>query len=286
MGAQSFHSVIIASRGRPLVLKATLESIWKQKVQPDEIIISVVDEFDVSPFITNSKLKVIYAKLGSCPQRNAGIQMLDNRCALVSFLDDDLELGVDYFEQVKSFFIQNHTVVGVNGNILMEGCSREKAQAMLQNVSHSYSDMTPMAIKSLYGCNMHFRREAIGQEIFDERLSLYGWLEDFDFSIRVGQNGNLYCVPQAVLCHLKEPTGRMNNRKFGFAQIMNPFYLSNKNTISFLDFLRRHLIPCTISNFLKLLTFSKIGRDRFSGNIFAFIDIILGRCSPEDVSKL
>jgi glycosyltransferase involved in cell wall biosynthesis len=286
MCAQFFHSVIIASRGRPLVLKATLESIWKQSIQPDEIIISIVNDVDICPTIKNTTSQVIYSSPGLCAQRNIGMQFLDKRCALVSFLDDDLELGADYFKEIKSFFAQCNNAVGLNGNILVEGCSRLEAQDAFQKISSDYKAMKENLIESLYGCNMHYRRESIGQELFDERLSLYGWLEDFDFSTRVGQKGGLYWIPRAMLCHLKEPTGRMNNRKFGFAQIMNPFYLYKKNVIRISELIRYHLLPCAISNALKIATGSNVGKERFYGNLRAYRLILSGHCSPEEVAKL
>ena len=42
-------------------------------------------------------------------------------------------------------------------------------------------------LEGLYGCNMVFRAEAIGQERFDEQLPLYAWQEDIDFTARVGR---------------------------------------------------------------------------------------------------
>jgi len=286
MADRVFHSVIIASRGRPGVLRATLESIFKQQLPPDEVIISIVDEMDAPPSIDNAGVRVIFGRPGLCIQRNSGMLALDSRCDLVSFLDDDLELAPDYFAQIRSFFSETPSAVGGNGNILMEGCSRQAAEEILQKKSTIQQDGSLSALKSLYGCNMHFRRQAIGEEKFDERLSLYGWLEDYDFSSRVAQKGGLYWIPQAKLCHLKEPSGRMNNRKFGFAQIMNPFYLYKKGVLQLAEFFGSHLIPCTISNSIKISTFSGIGWDRLRGNIKALTMICSGRCDPEFVANI
>ena len=42
-----------------------------------------------------------------------------------------------------------------------------------------------------YGCNMAFRAQSIEHLTFDERLVLYGWLEDRDFAFRAGAAGRM-----------------------------------------------------------------------------------------------
>jgi GT2 family glycosyltransferase len=259
MSSRLFHSVIIASRGRSGILTETLKSIWKQQLPPDEVIVSVVSEMDIPPSTDNAGVRVIFGGSGLCIQRNSGMLALDSKSELVSFLDDDLELAPDYFAQIRSFFSENPLAIGANGNILLDGCSRQAAEEILQKKSTIQQDGALSALKSLYGCNMHFRRQAIGEEKFDERLSLYGWLEDYDFSTRVGRKGGLYWIPQAKLCHLKEASGRMNNRKFGFAQIMNPYYLYKKQLLNFSEFMKCHVLPCTASNLYKILADRDVG---------------------------
>ena len=47
-----------------------------------------------------------------------------------------------------------------------------------------------------YGCNMSIRTSSVGELRFDERLPLYGWQEDIDFTSQLRRGGALWlCVP-------------------------------------------------------------------------------------------
>src|SRR5690606_30638203 len=82
-----------------------------------------------------------------------------------------------------------------------------------------------------YGCNMAFRRSAIEGVRFDERLPLYGWLEDVDFSAQAGRKGVLLKSETLVGVHLGVKGGRTSGVRFGYSQIVNPVYLLGKKTI-------------------------------------------------------
>jgi len=123
-----FHSVIIATKGRPLILQETLASLANQDCPPDEIIISATDRSDVEGVIGSDIIKVVQGPVGLCHQRNTGLRALDPRCELVSFLDDDVELATDYCHQLRHFMQENQGVIGVGGRLLLNGTTREEAQ--------------------------------------------------------------------------------------------------------------------------------------------------------------
>jgi glycosyltransferase involved in cell wall biosynthesis len=91
-----FHSVVIATIGRPRVLQETLACLANQDCPPDEIIVSATDGADVAGVPGCGNVKMLQGPAGLCTQRNAGIRALDPRCALVTFFDDDVELAPDY----------------------------------------------------------------------------------------------------------------------------------------------------------------------------------------------
>jgi GT2 family glycosyltransferase len=281
-----FHSVIIASRGRPEILKATLGSIWNQDDTPDEVIISVVENSDL-PISFNSELvKVLIGSAGLCAQRNLGLKSINSHSYLVSFMDDDLELAPDYFSEVRSAFSNGSAIAGANGNILNEGCSREEAKSILSHDRKCQDIKLMQSLKSLYGCNMHFRKEYAIKEQFDERLLLYAWLEDYDYSSRVSKHGPLVFIPTAKLCHLKEPSGRIDNKKFGFAQIMNPFYIHRKGLLQMSEYIKMHFLKVILSNMLKVIKLEPAGYYRIIGNMVAIKLILKGKILPEFIAHV
>jgi GT2 family glycosyltransferase len=154
----------------------------------------------------------------------------------------------------------------------------------------SYSHDNPVT-ESLYGCNMTFRRSSVRGLLFDDRLPLYGWLEDLDYSIRVARRGRLANVPSARLVHLGVSGGRASGVQMGFSQIANPYYLwRSKGLIRFPRLLKQYWVKGMASNCLRSVIQrcdSRIDwRGRMVGNLVALKDICLGRINPERAADL
>ena len=280
-----FHSVIIATKGRPSVLQETLISLAAQDCPPDEIIISATENRDVEDMVEAGNIQVLQGAAGSCTQRNTGIRALNPECGLVTFLDDDVELAPDYCRLLRRFLEKNTGVEGVGGLLLLNGATRPEAkEAIKQRPQHSaeMAQDTP----SLYGCNMSFRRRAIRDEWFDEKLSLYAWLEDFDFSTRVARKGRLMLVPEMGLCHLRSPSGHMSHARFGFAQIMNPWYLAKKGIINRKELWKIHVLGAVAGNLCNLPTDARNRSQRLRGNLRALALIACGKIQPEAVKHI
>jgi GT2 family glycosyltransferase len=115
-------AVIIPSRGRPEVLADTLFSIQRQTVIPKEIILTVTSEEDVSPDVLQADNVALYiGEEGGATQRNRAIRALHQGIEIVIFLDDDVELAPNYIEVIRSVFAQRPDLVGLNGNVLVNG---------------------------------------------------------------------------------------------------------------------------------------------------------------------
>ena len=134
---------------------------------------------------------------------------------------------------------------------------------------------------SPYGCNMAFRCADVGALRFDERLVLYGWLEDRDFAARVG--GRMARVNAALGVHLGVGAGRMSDRRLGYAQIANPLYLLRRRTMSAGDFARR--VGCDLASNLAKALRSHARRKRLAGNLLALGEALVGRCKPERAAR-
>jgi glycosyltransferase involved in cell wall biosynthesis len=101
-------SVIICTRNRQGDLEHCLESISRQTLRPDEVII--VDGSDTDRLLTIlndqrfNKLALIYKHTdpGLTRQRNVGIKMTSGD--ILFFFDDDVELRNDYIEKIVEVY--------------------------------------------------------------------------------------------------------------------------------------------------------------------------------------
>lgn len=262
--------IIIATYNRKDDLKVCIESILNQEELPDNLII--VDSSDknddreeIRNYVSSINLiNIIYIttnEKGSSVQRNIGLDKISKNCKVVTFLDDDIVLEKNYIAEIKKAF-KDSNIVGISGFLFKDG----------QTVNTLPDDTTKRITDSLYGCNMSFRRNAIGDIRFDENLRLYAFMEDWDFSYRVGKKGNLYFIYGARAIHNASPKGRINNKKFGFMLIANRYYVYKKNNIlSLNDYV--YFIMCILKNCI--LSFKKSRREKAIGAIIGFYKVVL-----------
>lgn len=143
-------AVIIPSRGRPEELAETLFSIQRQTVIPQDIILAVTSEQDVSPDVLQAdNVALCIGEEGGTAQRNRAIRALHKGIEIVIFLDDDVELARNYIEVVRSVFAQRPDLVGLNGNVLVNGgVDRLRARQIIEE--HSRSSPECNSILQLY----------------------------------------------------------------------------------------------------------------------------------------
>lgn len=293
-----FLSVVIASKGRPNILLSTLESILDQTHPPDEIILVGTQKSDIPQGLASKeKIRVVLSEPGSSVQRNIGIDLTNFNSDLIMFLDDDVELARNYIENITSFLLGNKNVVAVSGTPLLNKpknglMSREEAKQIL--LSSPISRKPPIKQRGLYGCNMTVRAHPARSVKFDERLSLYAWLEDRDFGIRLEKFGDVVDYGGENLIHLAPPSGRMSQFKIGYGQIMNPLYLYRiKNVLTFREFID-HAAKGLVANLLwSFYIFkdrngipSSERRKRLRGNFFAIKHCVTNGISPESVKNI
>lgn len=282
-------SVVIPSYGRPKVLEDTVRSVLKQTVLPAEIILSVVSSTDVTSFTERARsVRVVYGPRGISAQRNTAVRALDPRTAFVLFLDDDVELVAQYVETCLSVMNEWQEVAIVTGDYLAEHLTREQAQTMVSEfVAGDPRDIAEA--NSACGSNMFARAWVARKVLFDEALPLYGWLEDFDWSVRAAKHGRIVRSRSAVLAHLSFGGARISPRQLGYSQIVNPYYLWKKHSIDCLwQVIGRHwsrpvarnLAGCVIGSDRR----ERIGR--LNGNAIAFWGILRGRGAPMRMADL
>jgi GT2 family glycosyltransferase len=283
-----FHTVIIPSAKRPQILHETVTSLMQQQTPADQILITVADQsYVLSETTALPTVKLVLAGSGLCRQINDAIPYIDLNSTLVSILDDDVELATDYFTYARAFGQEHPEISAFSGYLVRNGdVERLEGRSLLQAFTGKPDQS--FVTRTVYGCNINTRPDILRTVKFDQRLPLYGWLCDADFSSRCQSFGKTVSYNACRLVHLMTPSGRISGTRMGFAQIMNPYYLHCKGIISLQEVLQSHWLPATRNNLIKsLLTDSKIDRlGRLKGNLIAFSMILRGQVKPELLETL
>ena len=122
---------------------------------------------------------------------------------------------------------------------------------------------------------------------FDERLPLYAWSEDMDFTHRIGRHGCIVKLHGARGVHLGVKSGRSSGRRLGYSQVANPLYLRAKGSYTW----RRALgsVGRNVAANVARALWSEPWvdrRGRLVGNLLGFVDLARGRLDPERVLEV
>ena len=120
-------SLIICTYMRPKPLLSLLQSVQTQTLYPDEIlIIDGSTNQDTEQILIENQFKNLRYFLvpdkhrGLTKQRNYGIERVGSEVQIVCFLDDDIVLNSDYFEQLIKTYEVYPEALGVGGYIINE----------------------------------------------------------------------------------------------------------------------------------------------------------------------
>jgi len=286
-------TVIIASAGRPELLRETVGLLGSQTRRPDRVIVVGSCEKDVATLadLHGLPLDVLIAEKGLTLQRNAGLDAALPGTDLICFFDDDFVPRLDFLAELETLMLQSPGVVGATGRLIADGIKTpgitlDEAKALLA-ADVPPAQPTERRMRALYGCNFAFRARAINDLRFDRLLPLYGWQEDVDFSYRAGQRGTLVRTSRLAGVHMGAKGGRSSGVKLGYSQIANPIYLLHKRSIP-----RRLAVRLIVRNVSANIVRSvapephvdRIGR--LKGNLLAVGDMLRGRLSPTRVVSL
>jgi len=288
-------TVIICTVNRPTILHETVLGLLKQTVQPGSIILSLCDEDSaLSETRALPLVRCILGPQGSSVQRNTAIPLVRTPYAL--FLDDDVELAHDYIEQMERIFAADPSIAAASGRIVADGAKdgkgiqRDAAVKAVLEYSGSRA-CAAIKIKEFYGCNMFLRSDILRTERFDERLPLYGWLEDRDFLWRCAKHGKMVRNQGAVIAHLATRSGRTSDVRYGYLKIANPYYLWKKSVISTLpELIARYWIKTTFANMIRAVyprqPQTADYRKRLKGNFMAYRDLFRFRLDPQNILSI
>lgn len=286
-------AVGIATAGRPIVLRETLEQVRAQTRPPDLVLVCAPSAGDLDG-VDPSSCTVLTSHRGLTKQRNAILRAVVGADVLI-FFDDDFIPSARYLETVERVFTEQTDVVLLTGRVVADGITGPgytKDQA-LEFLSAKHDPRREIVatheVYNAYGCNMALRLSALGEDLlfFDEELPLYGWLEDVDFSRRLARNGRVVRADAATGVHLGVKGGRQTGVRLGYSQIANPVHLLRKGTYSWsraLFLMARNVFFNGVRSIKPEPYVDRPGR--LVGNLRALGDLATGRLHPNRVLAL
>jgi hypothetical protein len=298
MGKKSSTSmklvVIIPTADRKTQVNRLLKHIELQQRAPDQVVVSAPDATHVEAYqAKNFALLNVFGKKGSSAQRNRAIERVLDSSDIITFFDDDFLPADNYLRLVSAAFEEHPELAVVMGHVVKDGIktaslSFEEGLAALRSAEAS-CPTTPRIRDHVgaYGCNMSVRSRLIGDLRFDERLVLYGWQEDIDFTSQLRRHGRVVGFNTIIGVHLGLRAGRVSGVRFGYSQIANPIYLIKKGTVPAtfaLDLMARNLAANLVRSLWPEPWIDR--RGRLWGNLLAARHLMMGRIEPEYVLKI
>jgi len=248
-------SHIIATRGRPEVLREALASAVATLPEGSELIVvdgdtersaeAVVEAVDRSAGAP--PIRYIAGVSGLCSQRNRGIEVAEGD--VVVFTDDDCTLAPGFYESLAAAY-RSDDVIGATGRVLQTpderiGSNIESPLRRLvlgggrQGTMTSFGFRRPIidvdssrTIEFMPGTFMSARLGTASELGFDEwleRSSGYCLGEDDDFSYRLSRRGKIVYAPTAAVHHHSIGKRTMNRRALDRLVVVNRTYLFRKN---------------------------------------------------------
>jgi hypothetical protein len=290
-------AVGIATVRRPDVLSLVLDLLTHQTRRADRIIVCAPAPEDVAGVAPQPGLEIHIGPRGLTRQRNAIIDATQG-CDILVFFDDDFLPASTYLAAIEHVFAAREDVVMVTGQVISDGIigpglDIQEAHRLL--LTERRDEVTGDGylwleeVNNGYGCNMAMRvAPARAHDCrFDEKLPLYGWLEDVDFSRQLGRYGRIVKNPAAWGVHLGVKQGRQSGMRLGYSQIANPIYLVRKGTYPWpraVRLMTRNLGANCLRSLRPEPYIDRFGRVR--GNLKALSDLVVGKLDPQRILEL
>ncbi|MBI4355019.1 MAG: glycosyltransferase [Candidatus Omnitrophica bacterium] len=242
-------ALIIPTKDRPQPLTRLLASVRRQTRGPDQVIIvdssaARTDDW-VRRFGAQGPLRYLWTQPPSLVrQKNLGIAALDPGITLVAFLDDDLVLEDDTLEAMLAFWAAAGSDVGGAGLVIPDarphrglwfkrpfGLDGRASGCVLRSGYNTplRPAAQPYRVQWLSGGASVWRRDVVDAERFDEWFTGYSYLEDIDYSLRVGRRYQMVAVPSARVRHDTPMIAARQPFRLGRWEVTNRFYLATKH---------------------------------------------------------
>lgn len=245
---------VVATKDRPEELRRLWESLLAQTRLPDEVVVvdasSSPSPLAVPPSGRPALRRVAAPVASATRQRNAGIDAVGPAVDLVGFLDDDAVLEENAVEEMLRLFSEYGPELGgaafnmTNHPPLSHAALKRTALAeALGLYARRRGAVTPSGFQTMIGrveatdwtewlptTAAVWRREIFRGHRFDEWYSGYSYLEDLDFSYRVGRVYRLAVASSARYRHLPAEGGRGGGYAFGLREALNRVHFVRKHS--------------------------------------------------------
>jgi GT2 family glycosyltransferase len=238
---------VVPTKDHPDDLRILFNSLEKQTVFPHQLIIVDGSQPDIK-YVCNEypDLPITYERCfppSLAKQRNAGMARLKGNITLAGYLDDDLELDPDATEKMLKFWANAPSNTGGAAiSIRNENGQKHSALRMFFGLTgKNFGQMLPsgfavnipyqkktLETQWLYGGATIWSRKVIKTFTYDEWYAGHGYLEDVDFSFRVGLEHRLFVVGNSTCLHHSNQLDDSQQYVFGKQQIFNRFYFVRK----------------------------------------------------------
>ena len=227
-------SVVVPTKNRPNELRNFLNSLWKQDLLPDQLII--IDQSVESNTIrqeVEEKSKQLRININYIHDQNINglvhakaVALTYNNCSIISFYDDDIVMEKNCLKEMYHAFLDNPEMTAANGLILnapMESLFRRiifrlthigiysdnRREVFYKLVNKSPDQRLPKRLNTLSGGLSFYRKEIFEKVPFDEKNRFHAY-EDKEHSIRLELNfpNSMYLIPKARLYHYHAQTNR------------------------------------------------------------------------------
>lgn len=298
--AKSLRIVVaVATTGRPQILLRTIEEVTRQSRRADRIVVCPAREEDCVGLADRfAQVEIVHGGRGLPRQRNAILNVIGD-CDVVVFFDDDFIPAYDFLEELETLMTAEPDVLVATGHVLAdgihsEGITFEDGLAILTadaaNPTRDPARLEPRCTG--YGCNMAIRLEPVFRNgmRFDERLPLYGWLEDLDFcaGLHAREPGSrVVWSSQLRGVHLGNKSGRQSGLRLGYSQVVNPLYIARKGAAPsgyVLKHIPRNIAANLVKSFAPEPHIDRLGR--LKGNILGLIDVLRRRDDPAKIESM
>jgi hypothetical protein len=239
-------------------------------------------------------IKLVDSQPSTCIQRNIGFNFLENE-EYIMFLDDDNIFYTDAFYKMQIFLKSYNNFVGVAFNQIYNYkynfLDKIKKNFIFNNTGIYNSENGGFAKSGWQSKFINFNKDSIVQWLptraviyksneiknirFDNKLGVYGYLEDLDFSLELKKKGNLMVCSEAKYTH--DQSINRSEFKFGKKEVKNRYYILKKHNLN------RNLFFITLLARI-LLTFCKamIGD---LGSLKRVLGNIIGICTINNLNE-
>ncbi|MDM0075419.1 glycosyltransferase [Variovorax sp. J2P1-59] len=288
-------AIAIATAGRRDMVAETVGLLAHQSRMADELLICPARDEDFDPSCLRDyagEVRVLRGPVGLPMQRNVLLDATD--ADVVIFFDDDFLPSSDYVAEVEMLFTTCPEVVVATGKLLADGILgpglvHAEGLRILAQAGPNIEQRSLTSTYNGYGCNMAIRMQAVRQHgvRFDERLPLYAWLEDVDFSRQLASHGSVVQAARLRGVHLgAKGSGRSPGRRLGYSQVANPLYLARKGTMRW-SLALKHMAKNLLANSMRSLSPEPWvdRRGRLAGNCLAMWDCVRGQLDPQRILR-